>query len=326
MNTFIYNTVKLISERLPYEDIQSQKQLRRFEVGARGEKKVYETFRKFTYNQPLITDYTFELDGRTAQLDLLVITSGVLHVIEVKNYEADFYYEDGRGYFAGSKDHMNSDIMQSFERRLYMLDEIVKKTGLSFRVNGIMIFANPNARLFIDYNSVKRYDFEILEFDQLESYLRRNADGFKRVIKKEVSELSKALAFYEYRGFRYFPKEIGEETYNSMKKGVACYNCRFIGLKVKQRHFHCLKCGSLEAKSKALIRSARELRTIFYHDEYVVTTRKLLEFMDGGIHKNRAGKILKRVFKKNKLGKYTSYLVEPLRGESVLEEISKQML
>lgn len=342
MNTSIYKTLQLINERLLYPSLDIKNGLRKFSLGTDGENKVHNIFKDFDNSWLVIPDYTFKYNGQIAQIDLIIVIGQTWLVIEVKNYETDFYYKNRRGYFDSSKNHMQSDIMASFERRLNLLNKLVLKSGLKAEIEGLMIFANPNTKVVIDPESVSMFNFHILdilalniwlkqnhkrldkewEYLALSTNLEANKNNIKDLWLQEIRYISDVLSHYEYNDFRYFPKPLDEAEYNTMIKGVVCNKCRNIPTIARQRHFYCPKCQFLEPKKDALIRSAHEYRTIFYNDEYAVTSSRMYDFIDGGISRQNIARILSSYFSKNNYGKYTSFSVEPLRGPKVSDSIN----
>lgn len=320
MDRFIYEMLRLVKERRLFPDVDLDNDLRKARLGLEGEEMVLEEIISYNPNGLIISDYNFILDDTPAQIDLLVITGSTWLVLEVKNYKTDFIYKNRRGYFDGAKDYMNTDIMSAFNRRLNMLDELVRRSGLEVDIVGLMVFSDSDTRIEID-SSVLAFAFEIIKLNELNSWLSKKNFLFASGKISQLSRIEEVLSRHERADFRFFPKPITEFDYSNFKKGVACSSCRYIGAEARRRHFYCPSCEHLEPKQDALVRCARELRTIFYHDKYIVTSKNMYKFMQGGISKQRIGRMLADEFEKNNFGKYTSYKVMPLRGLRVRETI-----
>src|SRR4051794_4566550 len=85
--------LRLLNSRMVLSE-EDKHLLRNVQKGLDGEHHFDSKLEKLTCENIILNDLLFELNHTAFQIDSLLITSKILYLFEVKNYEGDFYLEN----------------------------------------------------------------------------------------------------------------------------------------------------------------------------------------------------------------------------------------
>ncbi|WP_084797674.1 nuclease-related domain-containing protein [Neobacillus mesonae] len=86
-----------------------------------------------------------EVGGSEFQIDTTVIFQGIIYLYDVKNYEGDYYYEDGKLYRI--KGNIVKDSLSQLKRCESLFIKLLQELGFDVRVEASLVFINPEFTL-----------------------------------------------------------------------------------------------------------------------------------------------------------------------------------
>lgn len=244
----------------------------------------------------IINDLLLEFQGTYFQIDKLVILSEGISVYEVKNYEGDYYVEQGTWY-----SHSGSEIknpLDQVKRSDSLLRRYLQKLRSSLKVTSHLTFVNPEFTLFqaplreniILPTQLKRL---VRDFEQPHGKLNeRHMELAKRILAGHVA----------VSPFRRTP----EYRYEDLEKGLLCGSCRSIETYMNGGRLVCSSCDTTEEIDAAIMRSVAEFMFLF--PEKQVTTNAIHEWCRVVESKKTIRRVLGRKMVLKGYGKYTYYI------------------
>lgn len=127
--------------------------------GVKGERNVISIISKLPEDYKAISNVIVEYEGKSSELDLVLIGKNGIFVIETKNHngtiEGDdtderwIQYKVGRKGGRYSKSMYNP--MKQVSTHVYRLSNFLKMNGVNVWVQGIVFFSNRSARVYINH-------------------------------------------------------------------------------------------------------------------------------------------------------------------------------
>ncbi len=180
------------------------------EEGIFGEKQVEYHLEKSNLGMYILRDINLQVDGMTAQIDFVVITSHHCYFIECKNYNADIIHIDENRNFELSTRYKNrynrigiksplsqvEDQLSVFQRICLKDKETIKSllNGIKFKdyLKTMVVFTNPSSRI---NNKKAPYDmkYKVLKVDNLISQIKYDDSHYtgKRLTQDEMKDFAK---------------------------------------------------------------------------------------------------------------------------------------
>nr|WP_275670732.1 nuclease-related domain-containing protein [Neobacillus notoginsengisoli] len=226
-----------------------------------------------------------ELNGSYFQLDTVIISGGVIHLIDTKNYSDDYFWENGKLYFLSTKKECKNPVEQ-LNRGLLLFKQLLHSLKLNYLVEAFAIFIHPEFTLYqaptdlpiIHPTQVKRF---IDELDKTKSVLN---DGHKKLAQALISLNQPKNPF----------EKLPEYKYEQLRKGIFSKCCETQLFVVNLNRFLCLKCGESEKIEDAIIRNVNEYKFLF--PDRKITTSSIQEWCQTGLSKRTITRVLKKHF------------------------------
>ena len=258
------------------------------EKGYEGEVKfdqLTETLREERY---IINDLLLEVNNSYFQIDSLIISQGVIYLIDIKNYYGDFYLKSDKLYTVKTNREYKNPLDQ-LKRSTTLFNQLLQKHKHNYLVEPFIIFINPEFTLYqVPIDQPIIFPTQINRFiNELNKTPSQLNNGHKN-LAQELLSLHKPK-----NPFTTFP----QYHYDHLQKGVYCKNCMSLLDIVKNNFFVCRNCGEQEKIEFTILRGIEEFRLLF--PERKLTTHNIYEWCNLCLHK----KTLCRVLKKN----FTSY-------------------
>lgn len=160
-----------------------------YEVGLRGEKKLYETLIRIP-KAKILTNYRPK-DGKNGDIDAIIIHPNGIYVIEAKNLSGEVYYngnkwkrmktsKNGRKY-RGRISSPSKQAIKNAER----IKRIIKQKKA--KVTPILVFTSERVKL-----RGKNPKLPILPLNELENYIESNTPQ-RKLTKKQINKIFKLL-------------------------------------------------------------------------------------------------------------------------------------
>ncbi|WP_042354261.1 nuclease-related domain-containing protein [Bacillus rubiinfantis] len=224
-----------------------------------------------------------EVHNSEFQIDSLIMFRKLIFLLDIKNYEGDYYCEENKLFFANG--NIVKDPLPQLMRCESLFLQLMQKLGYHFPVVSHLVFVNPEFTLM---QAPK--DYPIIYPTQLNRFMKKlncipaNLTGMHEAFAKQLQSLHKK----ESKNRR-----IPEYHYQQCKKGIICENCQSLLTNVEGNFVICMKCGHREEVDSAVLRSVDELKLLFPEER--ITTAKVHDWCS--IVKSR--KTIRRILLQN---------------------------
>lgn len=250
---------------------------------------------------PVVIYHNLELDynGRT-QVDLLVVADNVWWVVEVKNYQGVFEYQDQTGKLRGRS--MHTDPIASMRNRMRIMKDLAQTLDNRIVVEGSMIFINPDSEARVNTSE----NFYIIMRHQFKRHISEIRQKYN-FAKNRLSET------YYRRIMQYhspYPVElpvISEADWDRMRKGCRCPQCNSYNLVARKKFMDCADCGAVTAKSELAKDLYCQLCVLMYDQPKGVTMGRLLELSNFQLSRTTLNNVLKPHVPKYHRNKYAYF-------------------
>ncbi|WP_077212900.1 nuclease-related domain-containing protein [Bacillus dakarensis] len=256
------------------------------EKGFEGEKKFDMLADDFIKEERyIINDLLLEVNNSFFQIDKLIVSQGAIHLIDVKNFEGDYYMDADRLFSATTKREYKNPVIQ-LKRSETLFRQLLQNLKQSFPVEPYIIFINPEFTLYqapmdqslIFPTQVNRF---LVDLNNTPSKLN---DNHKKLAHKLVS-LHRALNPYTI---------LPIYTYEDLQKGIWCRICQSFMVsikKIKNSYLICAGCGGREKLEQAILRNIEEFKLLF--PDKNITTRNIYNWCLVELHTKTICRILK---------------------------------
>lgn len=204
-------TFEALNKRMSFNSTQKYR-FQNNQSGVKGEFGFADDLALQTFSHQSIYDSEFET-GLYPQLDFIVITSKVIHLYDVKNFDGIYYYENG--HFRSTKKKIYSPLTQ-LDRAYDVLDILLQQKNIQLPIVKKLVFVSPNFTLYGN-----RPDLPIILPSQLNQHFN------------DITHSSSELQDYHYQITEYIEsRKIRKKSYDtkidycydSLTKGVWCGN------------------------------------------------------------------------------------------------------
>jgi hypothetical protein len=240
----------------------------------------------------IINDLLLEVNNSYFQIDTLIISQGAIHLLEIKNYQGDFYLESDKLYaMANNREYKNP--VDQLKRSTALFHQLLRDLKQSYLIESVAIFNNPEFTL---YQAPMNYP--IILPTQLNRFLRdlngtpsKLNDGHKKLAQKLIS------LHQTHNPFTVLPNY----SYGQLKPGVYCKNCFSFSIPLKNNKFVCDNCGCHEEIAPAVLRNVEEFRLLF--PEKKITSKDIKEWCNADLSTKTIHRTLKKTFYCNRKDK-----------------------
>ncbi|WNF37209.1 nuclease-related domain-containing protein [Bacillaceae bacterium IKA-2] len=207
------------------------------EKGYEGEVKFDELAENLQEERYIINDLLLEVNNSYFQIDTLIISQGVIHLLEIKNFQGDYYIKNDLLY-SMTTDREYKNPVDQLKRSTTLFRQLLQTLKQNFLVESSVIFINPEFNLY-----QAPMDQPIIFPTQVNRFLK----GLNKTPSKlndEYKKLSeKLISLNQIKNpFMILPKY----NYEQLKRGVYCRTCKSFLISIQNYNFVCLKCGGIE--------------------------------------------------------------------------------
>lgn len=258
-------------------------QLLNLEKGYDGEVKFDQLTESLNEERYIINDLLLEVNNSYFQIDKVIISQGIIHLLDIKNYEGDCYLESDKLYSVTNRREYKNPVNQ-LKRSESLFRQLLQNLKLNYLVEASIIFSNPEFTLYqapmeqpiIFPTQVNRF---LKELNNTPSKLD---DTHKKIAQKLIS------LHQSNNPFTLLPKY----HYDQLEKGIYCKSCNSFMTYINNYDLVCNKCGTHERIELAILRSIEEFKLLF--PERKLTTHNIYEWCKAGISKKTITRILKK--------------------------------
>ncbi|MGE8204859.1 nuclease-related domain-containing protein [Heyndrickxia sp. NPDC080065] len=236
------------------------------EKGFKGEQTFDERIKNISNDWLILNDLLLESNNTICQIDSLLISNPTIYMIEIKNYEGDYYIEADRWYSI-SGNEIKNPILQ-LKRSESLFRRLLQDLGLNYPIESYVIFINPEFHL---YQAPR--NLPIIFPTQLSRFINKFTQRTSKM-KDKYLKLAEQLVSVHSEESPY--KRIPDYTFDQLKKGVACARCRSFVNDFSKNSLVCETCDHKENVTAAVIRSVEEWAILF--PERKITTNEIQEW------------------------------------------------
>ena len=234
----------------------------------------------------IINDLLLKVNNSYFQIDTLFILQGVVHLLDVKNYQGDYYLEKEKLY-AVSTGREYKNPLDQLKRCSTLFTQLLQILKLNFLFEASAIFINPEFTLYqapmdqpiIFPSQVNRF---LTDINKTPSKLN---DGHKKLAHTLIS-LHQTKNPYT---------ELPEYSYDKVQKGIYCKACGSFQVSINNNyHFVCGDCGVHESIEQGILRNVNEFKLLF--PDRRITTQNIYDWCMVDLHKRTFCRALKKNF------------------------------
>ena len=250
--------------------------------GYKGELHFDSIVEKYLPNYLMIPDLFLKSQGSTFQIDMSILTDQKIYIYEVKNYQGELMYREGRlTYYSSGLEILNP--VSQVQRAAILLKNMLRKHNINLEVEPYVVFINPNCTI---YQSIP--DKRILLPSLLDSHFKL-IEKQSNIKNRKLLEIAEKLTNLNVKS--YLLTDLPAHDFYLLKKGIYCSKCNAFLDKVLGRMCVCRSCGFKESAIDNAMRHTLEYQTLF-PDEPLKT--EVLYTWCGGLHSMyRLRKVLK---------------------------------
>jgi hypothetical protein len=276
----------------------SSKDLNHFlnlEKGFIGEKKFDKLIENLSNDWLILNDLLLEFNTTFFQIDSVLIAQDTIYLIDVKNYEGD-YYIDGDWWYTISGNEIKNPLDQLM-RSESLFRRYLRNLGFNTTIEARLVFVNPEFHL---YQSTPNQP--IIFPTQLNRFLNKINKMSAKLTNRHM-KLAEHLISKHINNSPFSLKP--NYNYGQLKKGITCRSFHSFMELVQEDKLVCRKCGSTEDLDSAVLRSVGEYTLLF--PDRKITSKDIYEWC-GGVKSTKAlRRILSIKYKLKGHGKYSYF-------------------
>jgi len=266
--------------------------------GFEGEKDFFKRLRKqLPSNAIILNNLLLTYNDNEFQIDTLIISENNIAIIEVKNYEGDFYIKDGDWFIVDNNIEIRNPLHQ-IGRCEHLLRKLLQQLGHNFKVTAYLIFINDKFTLY--QAPLKRNIVFPTQLDRFinnfSSTLFKPQRNHQRLVKQLASRHLNISS----------NKKLPEYEFNQLIKGIICRECNTFLFSYNRKYVMCKKCGNKKTVESALLKSVDEYKLLFPNKK--LTTSSIHEWCKIIKSKQAIRRLLLKHYKQVNYGKYAYYI------------------
>ncbi|MGM7702834.1 nuclease-related domain-containing protein [Pseudalkalibacillus sp. Hm43] len=223
------------------------------EKGYIGEKRFDNLAEPFLVGKIVLNDMLLEHNNTVCQMDSLILSSPKINLIEIKNFEGDYYIE--REHWYSTSGNVIKNPLHQLHRNEIVLRGLLKRFGYNVPIEPYLVFVNPEFHL---YDSSR--NLPIIHPPQLNRFLNylKKAPPHS---KGQHPQLPQQLLAHHLTENPY--SKLPKYQYDQLKKGIYCPQCLTLYSRLERTSLNCKKCGRTEEYQQAVLRAVEEYQMLF---------------------------------------------------------------
>jgi hypothetical protein len=234
----------------------------------------------------IINDLLLEINNSYFQIDNLIISQGVIHLLDVKYFNGDYYIKSDKLY-AVATDREYKNPVDQLKRCATLFRQLLQNLKQNYLVESYVIFINPEFTLY-----QAPLDQPIIFPTQVNRFLKDLNQSSSKLDDGHFKLAKKLLSLHQ-------PKnpytKLPQYAYEQLQKGVYCYKCNSYLVSKKNYDLICRTCGGQEKIELAILRSVKEFRLLF--PDRKITTQVISDWCRIDFNRKTICRVLKKHFK-----------------------------
>jgi hypothetical protein len=253
------------------------------EKGYEGEKKFDLLAEKLQEERYFINDLLLEVNNSYSQIDSFIISQGVIHLLDVKNYYGDYYLESDKLYSVATGREYKNPLLQ-LNRSATLFRQMLQNYKLNYLVDPYVIFINPEFTLY-----QTPMNLPIILPTQVNRFLANLNKTPSKLTDHHMKLAQKMISLHQtINPHAIFPKY----DYEQLQKGIYCVACGSFHIFLRNNVFVCEKCEEREKIEPAILRNVKEFMFLFPDGK--LTTQNIYDWCKVDINKKTVCRILKK--------------------------------
>ncbi|WP_416151609.1 nuclease-related domain-containing protein [Salipaludibacillus sp. HK11] len=266
------------------------------EKGYEGDVKFDQYTENLNEERFILNDLLLEVNNSYFQIDTLIISQGIIQLIDIKNYEGDCYLESDKLYSVKTGREYKNPINQ-LNRRETLLSQLLENLKYTYLVESSVVYINPEFTLY-----QAPMDQPIIFRSQVNRFINELNKSPSQLNSRDKDVARKLISLHHPKNpFHVHPSY----NYEQLQKGVYCNNCNSHFMSIKNHDFVCESCGEHEKIQMSILRHVKEFRLLF--PERKITTNAIYEWCNANLNKKTVCKVLKKNFTAEGKTKETYY-------------------
>lgn len=232
----------------------------------------------------ILNDLLLPQNKNTFQIDSLIIIPEKIFLIEVKNFEGDYFYEHDRLYTRIPPQSEVTNPLIQLNRSESLFRQLMQKLGYNMSIQSIVVFVNPEFTLYqAPINKTFLYPGQINRFLQSFHSTSSRLGNTQKTLANQLKSLHiQDSPFYLPPSYQF----------EELRKGISCSNCGAFGASTKGAYCFCVVCEKKEAIENRILRSVNEFTILF--PGMKITTSRVYDWSNGEFGK----RVIRRVLQK----------------------------
>lgn len=233
----------------------------------------------------LIHDLQLEVNGGYVQLDSVIVTPGIIHLIEVKNFQGDCYYDSDKLFSVKTQREYKNPLTQ-LKRSATSLRQLLQIHKQNYTVDAHVVFINPEFTLY-----KAPMDQPLVLPTQVNRFINKMKQTPSTLQAKDQKLAQTLLSLHLVKN----PYEsLPHYTYDQLQKGIYCKHCRSFMVYRESNVLVCKSCKDREVLRSAIIRNTKEYRLLFPDDP--ITVQRISDWCDLDITTHTISRALNQHF------------------------------
>lgn len=268
--------LECLSGRMPLS-VDLERQLRQMQTGFSGEVWLDRELAVLDQSVAQVSDFVLA-GNQVCQLDTVLVSADRIYVLDVKNWGGR--YTVGKEGFEG----ITNDPLYQLRRASGLFNRMLVRERIGLPVESRLVFVNPQMTLY-----GLTAEMPIVLPQQIPDFL------------KEIEQTAGVLTEWEIRIAQRIAGCHSDEnpyrlqvdyTWDEVGKGILCADCRQLMVERSHKYLVCDRCGIVEGKGVAMLRTKTELDILF--PGCVPEMDRLYRFCGGMVSKRGIFKALRK--------------------------------
>ncbi|MGP4081324.1 nuclease-related domain-containing protein [Pseudalkalibacillus sp. R45] len=231
----------------------------------------------------MINDLLLKMNNSYFQIDSLIISQGVIHLLDIKNFQGDCYLESDK-LFSRKTNREYKNPVDQIKRSGTLFSQLLQTLKHNYLLETFVIYINPEFTL---YQAPMEQPFILpTQLNRFLTDLNTTPSKLNNGHKKLAQQL---ISLHQTKNpFTILP----QYSYETVQKGIYCRKCKSFRITKRINDFVCGKCGEHEKIDLAIIRSVEEFKLLF--PERKITTPNIYDWCRADINKKTISRALKK--------------------------------
>ncbi|ADU32484.1 nuclease-related domain-containing protein [Evansella cellulosilytica] len=255
------------------------------EKGFEGEIKFDQLIENIQEERLILNDLLLEVNNSYFQIDTLIISQGIIYLIDIKNFEGDCYMESDKIFSVKTRWEYKNPINQ-LKRSETLFSQLLRILKCNYLVESTAIFINPHFTLY-----QASMDNSIILPSQVNRFISNLNNVPSKLTNSDKQLAKKLLSLHHPKTPFSLPPSY---HYDQLQKGVYCNKCISYYMSIEKYNFVCGNCGEREKISKVILRHINEFKLLLPGQK--ITTKIISEWCNTELNRRTICRVLKNNF------------------------------